>query len=206
MTAPASKNVPEQGDARQIVPPERTTPALLMSLALHVLLLTSIGLIWSRQPHGTGQTEDRPVGIALVHRLPDRDRYVDAAEAVQADQAVSDAAAQAVSAAAAPPADLSPPIDLAGVLKAMQSTPAPVSGSGLAGETKLDGDAFDSTTGSQSSGDAAETTTMLFGISPMDPTTLASAVGLLTVIAVAASYVPAHRATHVDPMQVLRNN
>jgi hypothetical protein len=47
----------------------------------------------------------------------------------------------------------------------MQSIPAPVSGSGLAGETKLDGDAFDSGQGSSSSGDAAEKTTMLFGIS-----------------------------------------
>ena len=152
-------------DSLEVVPPERTTPALLMSLLLHVLLLTSIGLIWSRTPRGTGEAEDRPVGIALVHRLPDRDRYVDASQTPPAeneDMATADASSAA---SAAPPADLSPPLDLAGVLQAMKSTPSPISGSGLAGETNLDGDAFGSGRGTSSSADAADTTTMLFGIS-----------------------------------------
>ena len=69
------------------------------------------------------------------------------------------------SAAAAPPADLSPPIDLAGILESMKATPSPISGSGIAGETQLDGDAFDSTPGSNSAGGDSETTAMLFGIS-----------------------------------------
>ncbi|MGB9029421.1 MAG: FtsX-like permease family protein, partial [Acidobacteriaceae bacterium] len=46
--------------------------------------------------------------------------------------------------------------------------------------------------------------TMLFGLKPADPVVLVVAVGSLTVIALAASVVPAARATGVDPMQVLR--
>jgi hypothetical protein len=161
----SSKKPSAAADPLEIIPPERTTPALLMSLALHVLLLTSIGLIWGRTPQGTGEVEDRPVGIALVHRLPDRDRYVDAAQTPPTENEAAETADASSAASAAPPADLSPPIDLAGLLKAMESTPSPVSGSGLAGETKLDGDAFGSGRGTSSSTDSADTTTMLFGIS-----------------------------------------
>jgi len=45
---------------------------------------------------------------------------------------------------------------------------------------------------------------MLFGLKPFDPLTLALAAGSLTVIAIAASAIPAARAAGVDPMQVLR--
>jgi ABC-type antimicrobial peptide transport system permease subunit len=45
---------------------------------------------------------------------------------------------------------------------------------------------------------------MLFGLGPFDPLTLALAAGGLTIIAVAASTIPAVRAVAVDPMQVLR--
>jgi hypothetical protein len=161
----SSKKNSAPNDPLEIFPPERTTPALLMSLVLHVLLLTSVGLIWSRAPHGTGEVEDRPVGIALVHRLPDRDRYVDASQTPPTETESTATADASSAASAAPPADLSPPLDLAGVLKAMESTPSPVSGSGLAGETNLQGDAFGSGRGNSSSTDAADTTTMLFGIS-----------------------------------------
>ena len=44
----------------------------------------------------------------------------------------------------------------------------------------------------------------LFGVTPMDPTTLAVAVVSMMVVAMAAAYLPARRATKCDPMIALR--
>jgi predicted permease len=44
---------------------------------------------------------------------------------------------------------------------------------------------------------------LLFGVTPVDAVTFAAAATLLTLAALAASYVPAHRATAVDPVQTL---
>ena len=46
--------------------------------------------------------------------------------------------------------------------------------------------------------------TLLFGVQPYDPLTLASAVMALTLIAFAASYAPARRATRIQPVTALR--
>jgi putative ABC transport system permease protein len=45
---------------------------------------------------------------------------------------------------------------------------------------------------------------MLFGVSPTDPGTLAAVAALFGCVAWIASVIPAHRATRVDPMIVLR--
>ena len=44
----------------------------------------------------------------------------------------------------------------------------------------------------------------LYGVAPQDPLTLAVAAGLLVLVAFSAAYFPAHRASRVDPMTVLR--
>jgi len=46
---------------------------------------------------------------------------------------------------------------------------------------------------------------MLYGLSPNDPATTAFAVTVLAAVAALAGYLPARRASHVDPMVALHH-
>jgi ABC-type antimicrobial peptide transport system permease subunit len=45
---------------------------------------------------------------------------------------------------------------------------------------------------------------LLFGVSPADPMAIGAAVSILAVVALIAAWIPAARASRVDPIQALR--
>ena len=49
-----------------------------------------------------------------------------------------------------------------------------------------------------------EITSLIFGVTPLDPWTYAIVAGVLLLAATLASYIPAHRVTMIDPVEALR--
>ena len=47
--------------------------------------------------------------------------------------------------------------------------------------------------------------TLLFGVAPQDPVTFVTAAGVLLLVVVAASWLPARRAALIDPVRALRS-
>jgi ABC-type antimicrobial peptide transport system permease subunit len=45
---------------------------------------------------------------------------------------------------------------------------------------------------------------LLYGVSPVDPVTFGGVAPLLALVTLAATYLPAHRATRVDPVETLK--
>lgn len=53
----------------------KSVPAWLLSLLLHVGILTAVATLWVARPTGTGGSPDRPVGVAVVYENAAGEEY-----------------------------------------------------------------------------------------------------------------------------------
>ena len=149
---------------------------MVASGMFHLMLLLMAAAFVTRQNDGTGGAVDRPVGIAVVHRMPDRDRYTEAetiaAKTIAAESPRTDAANP--SASSPPPAAAAAieAIDLDGILDELTTAASPIgSGDGIAGTDgigtpNVEGTGTDALPGAgQTGGDDQTGTTMVFGVS-----------------------------------------
>lgn len=144
--------------------PRRVVPAWLMSVFLHVFLLTTAAILMAVQPRGSGAPQERLAGIAVVERLPDRDVYKTPDERSEPVENPTDAEDSQAAMAAAPPAAAEAPLDLEGALAELTAAPMP-SASGTVGDAMAATESALPGTGPLGDGGAQQTTTKVFGIS-----------------------------------------
>lgn len=144
----------------------RRFPAWAFSLLFHFVLLTAIGWSVQRASRGTDAPVDREIGVAIVHRQPDRDVYSDPITRPSNESAASqdNASSSSASASSIAPANVAPPIDLDGILAEMTAGDAPAIKSGDIGDAF--GEGADASGQSKSLGlGPSQTTAMVFGVS-----------------------------------------
>jgi hypothetical protein len=122
------------------LPVWRDYRAWFSSCIVHTLLFVSIAFLWQPRSRGTGDTVERPIGIALVRPSNDKDEYFltggAAAQRPENSTQTSSAAAAAVVDGAGPPVSVNELLsDLVGSEGAATRTgdPANGTGEGLAG-------------------------------------------------------------------------
>lgn len=110
------------GPNRLLCPPRSNRKPLIASFVCHAFLISLFAYFWAAIGAGsTSVPESRSVGMAVVHRLPDRTRYVTEPQKARRDSAASDSAAEPTKTAAS----AKPPFDLDSVIAALDTgTPA----------------------------------------------------------------------------------
>lgn len=123
--AKQANDYPDSGGAGKKV------PAWAVSMLLHVCLIIALAVWVDRTPRGLGEELDRPVGVAVAHRMADRTVYETPEETSEQEQQDQSAASSAVSAATAEaPPSAAQPLDIDGLLASVTETPMPESGGG----------------------------------------------------------------------------
>lgn len=77
VTPPPDPQRLQRREIPALPPAERlsSVPAWLLSLLLHVGLLTTLSMLWVASPKGTGDEPDRPVGVAMVYQTSGGEAY-----------------------------------------------------------------------------------------------------------------------------------
>jgi hypothetical protein len=135
-------------------PPDRSAVSWLASVSLHLLFFLWLGWFTGHEPSGTDEDLDRPIGIARVHRRPDRDLLPEFPAESQKTSATQKTPTQnsagqneaggqgdgdGSAALSAMPAGSIPPIDFAAAWEGIASTPTPVGGEGPIGSGATSG-------------------------------------------------------------------
>lgn len=111
--------------------PGGRVPAWAVSMLLHVCLILGLFFWLDRQPSGMGQQQDRPVGVAVAHRMADHTVYETPQEqSEQAESEQSSSSTSAAMAAANAPPSAAQPLDIDGLLASVTETPMPEAGGG----------------------------------------------------------------------------